>query len=89
MAMALTRDEWLSRYRKRILYHQPAMSPALLDDYATVDTYDVMSLDFPDEPEFAVDIDPDLAYVGHAPAKETPSPSPQRRSRPELSPRDD
>ena len=87
--MALTRDEWLRRYRQRILYHQPSMSPALLDDYATLDTYHVMSLDFPDEPEFAVDIDPDLAYVEQAPSKESPSSAVPRRSRTEVSRHDD
>lgn len=86
--MALTRDEWLSRYRKRILYHQPELSAALLDGYATGDTYEVMSLDFPDDPEFAVDIDPDLAYVAQVPAKQTAPPT-QRRSRSESSKQDD
>ncbi len=87
--MTLSRDEWLSRYRARILYHQPSMTRALLDDYATSDTYEAMSLEFPDEPEFAVDIDPDLAYVEQAPAKESAASVKQRRSRPEPSRHDD
>ena len=61
--MALSCAKWLERYRARIVYHQPGISRELLDSYATVDTFEVMSVDFPDDPEFAVDIDPDLAYV--------------------------
>ena len=86
--MALTCDEWLRRYRARILYHQPNLSRELLDDYGTIDTYQAMSLDFPDDPELAVDIDPDLAYVEHQPVRKGATFAPPRR-KPEVSKQED
>jgi len=55
---------------------------------ATIETYDVMSPDFPDDPELAVDIDPDLAYVERAKPKKTVS-SPRSRRWQDDSQRDD
>lgn len=86
--MALSSAKWLERYRARILHHQPDISVGLLDDYATIETYDVMSPDFPDDPELAVDIDPDLAYVERPKPKKTSSASRSRRW-PDDSQRDD
>ena len=77
--MALSSAKWLERYRARIVFHQPGISSELLDDYATMETYLVMSPDFPDDPEFAVDIDPDLAYVERPAPKKSASPLQPRR----------
>lgn len=67
--MALSSSQWLERYRARIVSHQPDISRELLDDYATIETYEVMSEDFPNDPELAVDIDPDLARADRPPMK--------------------
>jgi hypothetical protein len=86
--MALSSAKWLERYRARIVHHRPDISRELLDDYATIEAYEVMSVDFPDDPELAVDIDPDLAYVDHLPVKQPVSPIRKKRW-PESSPHED
>ena len=88
IVMALTRDEWLRRYRARILYHQPDLGCEVLDDYVTTDTYEAMRVDFPDDPELAVDIDPDLAYADQVPVKKSLSVA-QSRRRSEVSQQED
>lgn len=79
--MALSSDQWLKRYRARIVHHRPEISGELLNDYATIETYEVMRLDFADDPEMAVDIDPDLAYPDRSHSTKTASPArPGRRT---------
>jgi hypothetical protein len=50
----MTRDEWLRRYRERHRQRRPHMTRQQLDD---VEAYETLSVDYPNDPEAAADVE--------------------------------
>jgi hypothetical protein len=51
----MDRNEWLRRYRARLLERRPSLTGEELDELANIEAHEALSADYPDNPERAVD----------------------------------
>ena len=53
--MSLTQDEWLRRYRAQFTACRPAIAAEKIDELVTVEAWQVLGEEYPDNPERAAD----------------------------------
>ena len=51
----MNRDEWLRRYRARLLECEPSLSKEELEEVAGIEAHEALSAEYPNNPEQAVD----------------------------------
>ena len=61
----MDRDEWLRRFRARLLERNPAIPVDVLAGMAGIEAYESLSAKYPDNPENAVDDEADEGPEHH------------------------
>ena len=51
----MDRNEWLRRYRARLIERQPSLSEEELEEVAGIEAHEALSAEYPNNPEQAVD----------------------------------
>ena len=57
----LAPKEWLRRYRAQLAKRCPQYDKEMLDELTGLEAHEALSAEYPDNPELAVDEDPDIA----------------------------